>query len=78
MRTIFNTILLGGALALCSCDKDDDTYTELPQPPASKVTQPVFDKNLTTTTREDVSFRYRFKDGGDKLNNISCTVHWRT
>lgn len=78
MRTIFNTILLGGALALCSCDKDDDTYTELPQPPASKVTQSVFDKNLTTTTREDVSFRCRFKDGGDKLNNISCTVHWRT
>ena len=30
MRTIFNTILLDGALALCSCDKDDDTYTELP------------------------------------------------
>ncbi len=55
MRTIFNTILLGGALALCSCDKDD-SYTELPQPPASKVTQPVFDKKPTTTTREDVSF----------------------
>ena len=43
----------------------------------SRLTKPTLDKYLTTTTHDGVSFRVRFKNGGDTFENMSCVVHWK-
>lgn len=62
-----------------SCDKGDDNfnYNDVEETPISKVSEPTFSKNLTTTTMSEVSMRCRFSNGGDTWENMSCTVHWR-
>lgn len=73
-------LMIGITLCTTSCskdDEDDDDYYEAPSTSASSVSTPVFDKDLTTTTLYDVSFRCRFKNGGDTEKNMNCTVHWR-
>ena len=82
MKSVFNTLLLGlffcsTVTVLSSCDKEDiDFPADDSETLISNVTKPVFDKYLTTTTDSEVSFRCRFKNGGDTWENMTCTVHW--
>lgn len=71
-------LILSGSTVMVSCDKDDDYIkTEDTDIPSSQLTRPKFEKYLTTTTTDIVSLRCRFTNGGDKSNNMRCTVHWR-
>ncbi|MGN1217292.1 MAG: hypothetical protein ACI4TD_04875 [Phocaeicola sp.] len=61
-----------------SCEKDEDyTSDKEVQKPTSNISKPTFEKNITTTTTDQVSLRCRFNNGGDTWNNMNCTVHWR-
>lgn len=89
MNKLFNilaiiAILCFATVLATSCDKDEDGggysgggNSGGTQTPVTKVTAPVFDMYLTTTTLYDVSFRGRFINGGDTWQNMSCKVHWR-
>ena len=72
-------LIIGFSIMSTSCNKDDEAYSSgnTGGNNTSKVSQPVFDKNLTTTTTSDVSFRCRFTNGGDTWENMNCVVHWR-
>lgn len=76
---LFVALIIGTCFLTASCSSDDDDdygYNNSTQTPSSKVSQPSFEKNLTTTTTSDVSMRCRFSNGSDTWNNMSCTVHW--
>lgn len=78
-KTLFLLLIVGMSFVTTSCDKDDDEYNrnDVVETPVSKISQPTFEKYLTTTTFSDVSMRCRFKNGGDTWENMNCTVHWR-
>ena len=66
---------------LCSCDPDDETISstmDITGTNKSKVTNPTFDKYLSTTDTDGFSIRVRFKTGGDRENNIHATVYWKS
>lgn len=73
-------LIIVGAFSIISCDKDDDIEDSVLQskPSKSNLSAPTYDMNLTTTTTSDVSIRCRFKNGGDELGNMRCSVHWRS
>lgn len=71
-------LVVGMSFLATSCDKDDDYNPNNDvKTPSSNISQPTFEKNLTTTTTSDVSMRCRFNNGGDTWYNMTCTVHWR-
>lgn len=75
---VLSYVVIGLLVTTTSCDKDEDSfYDELESPAASVLSVPKFDKNLTTTDYDGVSFRVRFTNGEDSNGNMSCKVHWR-
>lgn len=62
---------------LSSCNPDEDGITCSPEENVPEVTEPVFDKFLSTTDTDGFSIRVRFKTGGDKESNIHATVYWK-
>lgn len=72
------TVIITSLFLTVSCGKDDNTLNREPDfPDTSNLTYPKLDKYLTTTDYDGVSFRVRFTNGGDVMENMSCTVHWR-
>lgn len=72
------TFVFSSLLTACSKDDNDEDDDYKPTTSVStNISAPTFAKNLTTTTTSDLSFRCRFDNGGDKTENMSCTVHWR-
>lgn len=79
-RFIIKALSLVLSLAICSCETDepDAPSNSSSQTNANqKVSQPTFDKFLTTTDTNGFSIRVRFKTGGDKESNLSAKVHWK-
>lgn len=78
-KTLLLALCVGFSLLVAGCDNDDYDYNngDVTQPSTSRVSKPSFEKYLTTTTYEEVSFRCRFANGGDTWENMGCTVHWR-
>ena len=80
IQVLFPILVVGMCCVTTSCDKDEEKYSgsleQTQTPPTSNISQPTFEKNLTTTTISDVSMRCRFNNGGDTGGNMSCTVHW--
>lgn len=78
-KTLFMALIVGAALFVTSCDKDDpidsDNSTSITN--KQKVTKPSFSKFLSTTDKDGFSIRVRFKTGGDTENNMSATVYWK-
>lgn len=71
-------ILVAATPLITSCEEDNDyTPYNKEQTSSSKVSKPVFEKNLTTTTTSTFSLRCRFNNGGDTSDNMQCTVHYR-
>lgn len=70
-------IVFAVVVFVSSCEKDEDGHGVYIPENSNSLSYPSFDKNLTTTTTTDVSFRCRFGNGGDKNSNMSCIVHWR-
>lgn len=78
-KTLLLLLVAGMSLLVTSCDKDDDNNpVDVIEKPTSRISEPTYDKNLTTTTTSNVSMRCRFNNGGDTWDNMSCTVHWRS
>lgn len=77
-------IMLG--CSVTSCGTDDEPQPSNPSTgthgtgssSTSKVSRPSFDKFLTTTSTSTVSFRARFKTGGDTESNLSARVYWKS
>lgn len=84
MRNYFNYFtMLFMATALCvvftACSKEDDEYSggnSSSGSSSSKLSYPELKSNLTTTTKDDLTFRVRFSNGDDKSDNMRCVVHW--
>lgn len=66
-------------LCLISCEKDtnDHNYSNSSSHNSSTVSAPTFDTYLTTTDKDGFDIRIRFKNGGDKYDNMKCTVYWK-
>lgn len=78
INRILFVLVAGLAFVATSCEKDEEhTSDKEVQTPASNISKPTFEKNITTTTTDQVSLRCRFNNGGDTWNNMNCTVHWR-
>lgn len=78
-KTFLTLLIAGASFFSVGCNKEDDGYGSgnVGQTPATKLSNPTLDSNITTTTTSEVSFRCRFKNGGDTWQNMTCTVHWR-
>ena len=59
-----------------SCEKDT-VDIEYENNAANNISAPTYDKDLTTTDTDGFSIRLRFTNGGDKMENMSCKVHWK-
>lgn len=67
------------SLLMTSCDKDEiriEDTTDI-DVDISVIGKPSLDKYLTTTDLDGFSLRARFDNGGDKTENMSCTVYWK-
>lgn len=73
----FQTVFCCAILLMASCGKEDDDVLYEDTSAIVNISEPEFDKYLTTTTTSDVSLRVRFNNGGDTWENMNCTVHWR-
>ena len=62
--------------AFHSCEKDDFDY-DYDNVVTATVSAPTFDTYLTTTDMDGFSIRLRFKNGGDKRENMNCNVYWK-
>ncbi len=67
-------------VGIISCGKDEPSSSSSSSSSTSKqtITSPSFDKFLTTSTTSGFSIRTRFKTGGDKEDNLSATVYWKS
>ena len=63
-------------IVLTSCEKDDD-YLYEEDTEMSDIAKPIFDKDITTTTTSDVTFRARFNNGGDKKGRSAVYACYR-
>lgn len=67
---------------LAACEKEDEGgKPDLPSSSSQNgvvdIKAPSLDAYLTTTDVEGFSIRIRFNNGGDKTDNMSCTVYWK-
>jgi len=67
---------------LTACEKDEedgnsDFSSSSLQGNLENIKAPSLDAYLTTTDVEGFSIRIRFNNGGDKTDNMSCTVYWK-
>lgn len=76
-KLYFYIMLIASMFVSCSEDDNemDDNYT-LPETETDLET-PTLDRYLTTTDLDGFSIRARFDNGGDKTENMSCTVYWK-
>lgn len=75
-KTLLSIVLIS-ALSFTSCSKDDDDNVEGGSNPSSlNVSKPKFEKDLTSTNVGTCAFKCRFTNGGDKINNMKCKVHY--
>lgn len=82
MKTLKKLTLCVLVIASCcisSCNPDDDPISSRIENTSTttKVTNPYFDKFLSTTDTDGFSIRVRFKTGGDKESNIKAKVYWK-
>lgn len=64
------------SLNLYSCETEDSDY-HYEGIETNDVDAPSFDKYLTTSTTDGFSVRLRFYNGGDSIDNMSCTLYWK-
>ena len=78
-KLFLSLLIIGASLVITSCDSDDDnSYNDNSSgQTTTKISFPTFERDITTTTTDDVAMRCRFNNGGDNWYNMSCTVHWR-
>lgn len=69
--------LLTAVPTLVGCEEEDE-YVPQQSKPTVNLSRPTLDRDLTTTTHSEVTFRPRFTNGGDENVNMDCTVHWTT
>lgn len=67
---------------LVACEKDEggdtsDFSSSASQNDFANIKAPSLDSYLTTTDSDGFSIRIRFNNGGDKTENMSCTVYWK-
>lgn len=67
------------AVITSSCDTEEPRHSESSSSdyPSQTISQPSFDKFLSTTDYDGFDIRVRFKTGGDKESNLSAKVHWQ-
>lgn len=72
-------MLIGLIPFILGCEKEDYEFSNNAgtESSSNKLSKPEFEKNITTTTTTDVTFRCRFANGGDTGANMRCKVHWR-
>lgn len=79
-RFVMLTVATALSFGFASCSKGEDEpgggggngHTE-----NNSIEKPSFDKYLTTSDYDGFTIMLRFKNGGDKYENMECELYWR-
>lgn len=76
-KLYFYIMLIASMFVGCSEDDDERNDNYIPSEVETDLEEPELDRYLTTTDLDGFSIRARFDNGGDKTENMSCTVYWK-
>lgn len=81
MKSLHHILIATIFILSCGCETDSEcmpsSSSSQYEVSTSKVTRPTFDSFLSTTDKDGLSIRVRFKTGGDAESNINATVYWK-